>query len=94
MINISGKESKSFSTLSILIAITFLVFIALKGDLLLSDIERYLSLIYLPTLLLCISGLQTLKYRLGAKAFNLLLILWMIYPIGRLTKNVILWSGL
>ncbi|MFT7033427.1 MAG: hypothetical protein ACJA2S_001935 [Cyclobacteriaceae bacterium] len=94
MINISDKESKSFSTLSILIAITFLVFIALKGDLLLSDIERYLSLIYLPTLLLCISGLQTLKYRLGAKAFNLLLILWMIYPIGRLTKNVILWSGL
>ena len=92
-INISGKESKAFSIFSILIAITFLVFIALKGDLLLSDIERYLSLIYLPTLLLCMPSLQTLKDRLGAKTFKLLLILWMIYPIARLANNAILWSG-
>lgn len=92
-INISGKDSKDFSVFSILIVFVFLVFIALKGDLLLSDIERYLSLIYLPTLFLCIPGLETLKDRLGAKAFNLLLILWMIYPITRLANNVILWSG-
>lgn len=92
-INISDKESKAFSIFSVLVVFVFLVFIALKGDLLLSDIERYISLIYLPTMLLCIPSLETLKDRLGARAFNLLLILWMIYPIGRLANNVILWSG-
>ena len=92
--NINGIKSKPFSLFLIFITITLLVFIALKGDLLLSDIERYLSVIYLPTIILCFSGLKTLKNRVSPKVFNTLMVLWLIYPIGRLAHNVILWSGI
>lgn len=92
--NINSKEFNSFSLFLIFIAIAFLVFIALKGDLLPSDIERYLSLIYLPTIILCFPGLQAIKYRAGTKVFNTLMVLWLIYTIGRLANNVILWSGI
>ena len=88
-----SSERTDYKIYFSIIIIAFLGFIMLKGDLLESDIERYIALIYLPTILLIIPGLQSIKDRLGTKMFLISIGIWSTYPIARLINNVILWLG-
>lgn len=81
--------------LAILIFV-FPFFIILKGDLIYSDIERYLSIIYLPLFIIILSGLVQAQATLRIHK-NIIVItytIWLIYPLIRMVNNVLLWSGL
>lgn len=63
----------------------------LKGDLLPDDIERYLSLVYVPLMILLMYRLSQYK---NTRLPVILLSIWMLYPALRALKNLYFWSGL
>ena len=95
-LGVRQQQNKVFFHFLIVLILIFLAFITLKGDLIYSDIERYLSIIYLPTLLLVVNGLQQFQkeYQMNQKLLVTLSLIWCIYPLIRLTNNVILWAGI
>ncbi len=86
----------AFNRLLAFQTLIFIVLITLKGDLIFSDIERYLSLIYLPLLLVFCSGIKPLTRALSCPSYiaTILAYVWLIYPMVRLAHNVAFWSGL
>lgn len=91
-----SQSSSSFMYFCAFLSTAFIGFIILKGDLIYSDIERYLSLIYLPMFLLITTGLGhfELRHNMGHYLMRSMLLIWLMYPCVRLIKNVTLWSGL
>jgi len=91
-----SKSNVSFKYFLVILIFVFPVFIILKGDLIYSDIERYLSIIYLPLFILIISGLEQFQatYSIHKNIIVFTYTIWLIYPLIRMVNNVLLWSGL
>lgn len=90
-----SKGNKLFWRFCTILSGMFIGFIILKGDLIHSDIERYLSIVYFPIFLLIIAGLEHFNqlYKVPQYLLRPALLVWFIYPVVRLLKNVVLWSG-
>jgi hypothetical protein len=85
-----------FQLLLINIVIYFLV-IVLKSDLVFSDAERYFTVLFGLGLLLIIRSLQHVFCSISEKkqlTFKYLIILWSIYPVIRIVKNVWMWGDI
>ena len=89
-----AKETSILQFYAIL-SLTFGAFIIFKGDLIFSDIERYLSIIYFPTVVIFTFGLHHLSNQFPKRQKLILFASygWLCYPILRLVHNVTLWSG-
>ena len=98
LVRLSITQSNSnvpFNYFLATLLLVFPVFIILKGDLIYSDIERYLSIIYFPLFLLINSGLQQFqsKFSLHKNIIVFTYAIWLLYPMARIVNNVLLWSG-
>lgn len=75
--------------------IVYIIIMDLKGELFYSDIERYLSAIYIPFIILFLLSIEKI-----AKGFpklllttNFILVLWSLYTFIRSIKNILFWGG-
>ncbi len=79
-----------------LLIVIYTLTIIIKGDLILSDIERYLSIIYLPFCVLFVQVILKLSSH-NSKTFvvsNVMLFMVVTYAIVRSIKNAFFWSNL